>query len=452
MLVEVGIASKKIYENEFEKPFIAETQAYYRSESHYYITAHSCFAYLQKANQRLNEELERVLNYLDASSERVLIQTFLREYVENHAATLVGMENSGLVHMIRNDKFQEIELMHSLFAKVPEAFAVLNKQLAAFIAGEGNKLLADEKLRNDEYIARVIELRDKVLTIFQRSFNRDAAVEMTIKAAFEQFVNQNDRTAMSLVYYLDDQFKRDFKGLSEQLVNERLDKVIQIFRYLQDKDIFEGFYKNSLAKRLLEPRASPEEAEKALVLKLKEECGFQFTQKLEVMFKDIRMSEDTMLEFKSTTLAKQLSIDLSVKVLTTGNWPNEAKDAVQNVQLPREIAACVQAFNKFYNSKHTGRLLHWKPSLGSADLKATLGEQNNKYELQASTYQACILLLFNQAPSVTYQQILERTQIQEIDVKCCLMPMIGKLLVKSPGSKDFAPADVYSVNPAFKSG
>lgn len=35
-----------------------------------------------------------------------------------------------------------------------------------------------------------------------------------------------------------------------------------------------------------------------MILKLKEECGFQYTQKLEVMFKDIKMSEETMVEFK----------------------------------------------------------------------------------------------------------------------------------------------------------
>lgn len=46
------------------------------------------------------------------------------------------------------------------------------------------------------------------------------------------------------------------------------------------------------------------------------------------MFKDIKMSEETMNEFKQTALAKKLTIELSVKVLTTGNWPNEAKDAM----------------------------------------------------------------------------------------------------------------------------
>jgi hypothetical protein len=95
---------------------------------------------------------------------------------------------------------------------------------------------------------------------------------------------------------------------------------------LQDKDIFEGFYKNSLAKRLLDQRSANEDAEKMLIVKLKEECGFQFTQKLEVMFKDIKMSEETMNEFRNNALGRKLSLEMSVKILTTGNWPNESKD------------------------------------------------------------------------------------------------------------------------------
>lgn len=78
---------------------------------------------------------------------------------------------------------------------------------------------------------------------------------------------------MSLVYYLDEQFKREFKGQTEEEINDKLDKVIFIFRYLQDKDVFESFYKNALSKRLLEKKSVSEDAEKMFVLKLKEECG-----------------------------------------------------------------------------------------------------------------------------------------------------------------------------------
>ena len=45
----------------------------------------------------------------------------------------------------------------------------------------------------------------------------------------------------------------------------------------------------------------------------------------------------------------------------------------------------MSTFNKFYVNKHTGRLLNWKLNLGYADLRAILGEQNNRFELQAST-------------------------------------------------------------------
>ena len=82
---QIVSTSKKLYEHEFEKPFIVETQNYYRQESNHYITGTSCYAYLQRAKQRLNEELDRLLNYLDSSSERLLISTFLKEYVETHA-------------------------------------------------------------------------------------------------------------------------------------------------------------------------------------------------------------------------------------------------------------------------------------------------------------------------------------------------------------------------------
>lgn len=43
-----------------------------------------------------------------------------------------------------------------------------------------------------------------MLNIYVKSFNKDSTIDLTIKNAFESFINQNDKTAMSLVYYLDD--------------------------------------------------------------------------------------------------------------------------------------------------------------------------------------------------------------------------------------------------------
>ena len=56
MLIEVGMQSRKIYEQEFESALIAQTRDYYRNESNNFITQNSCNSYLAKANARLNEE------------------------------------------------------------------------------------------------------------------------------------------------------------------------------------------------------------------------------------------------------------------------------------------------------------------------------------------------------------------------------------------------------------
>jgi cullin 3 len=146
---------------------------------------------------------------------------------------------------------------------------------------------------------------------------------------FENFINMNEKTAKALVMYLDEQFKKDFKNNTEQEISDKVDKVVQIFRYLQDKDIFESFYKNFFAKRLLDSRRVLEDAEKEVIKKLKEECGFNFTQRLEVMFRDITMSDQRMNDFKKSHLSHQVPFELNVKVLTTGHWPNESRDAQQ---------------------------------------------------------------------------------------------------------------------------
>lgn len=113
-----------------------------------------------------------------------------------------------------------------------------------------------------------------MIDLLQKSLDRDMTVDMTIKNSFESFINENDKTARSLVLYLDDNFKKDFKNNTEVEIAEKVDKIIQIFRYLQDKDVFENFYKGTFAKRLLDSRRVLEDAEKEVIKKLKEECGF----------------------------------------------------------------------------------------------------------------------------------------------------------------------------------
>jgi cullin 3 len=77
-----------------------------------------------------------------------------------------------------------------------------------------------------------------------------------------------------------------------------LDKTITVFRYITEKDAFERYYKGHLAKRLLLGRSVSDDAERGMLAKLKVEAGYQFTQKLEGMFNDMKLSSDTMQMYR----------------------------------------------------------------------------------------------------------------------------------------------------------
>eukprot|EP00959_Pyramimonas_sp_CCMP1952_P022456 472598-Pyramimonas_sp.AAC.1 len=91
--------------------------------------------------------------------------------------------------------------------------------------------------------------------------------------------------------------------------------------------------------------------------------------------------------------------------------------------------------------------------MGTADLKATFGTA--KHELNVSTYQMCILLLFNETPSLSYRDIASATDIPIVDLKRNLQSLAcvkGKnVLRKEPMSKDISDEDVFHFNENFKS-
>jgi hypothetical protein len=94
-----------------------------------------------KAMSRLNEEQDRVNSYLHPSSQDKIITEFLREYIESHAWTLIRMENSGLLSMLKQDQYYDIKLMYSLFRKCPAALEAFKSELKAYIVNEGQKLI-----------------------------------------------------------------------------------------------------------------------------------------------------------------------------------------------------------------------------------------------------------------------------------------------------------------------
>lgn len=188
-----------------------------------------------------------------------------------------------------------------------------------------------------------------------------------------------------------------------------------VFKYIEDKDVFQTFYSKGLAKRLVNAMSTSDDAESSMISKLKDTCGYDYTSKLQRMFTDIGISKDLNEQFKAhqqNQVASSRHADFSVMVLATGSWPMTAPTMPFTV--PHEVQVCTQHFENFYNAKHNGRKLTWLYNLSKAELKAHYCRSSKAgYTFQVSTYQMGILLGFNRALSMTYDEILGTTGLEE---------------------------------------
>lgn len=82
-----------------------------------------------------------------------------------------------------------------------------------------------------------------------------------------------------------------------------------VFKYIEDKDVFQKFYSKMLAKRLVNELSASDEAESNMIGKLKQMCGFEYTSKLQRMFTDAGLSKDITESYRQVIISfKELVI------------------------------------------------------------------------------------------------------------------------------------------------
>ncbi|XP_046854312.1 cullin-3-A-like [Xenia sp. Carnegie-2017] len=473
MLMDLGIDSRIVYEEDFEKKFLNESAEFYRVEGQTFLTENSASVYIEKVEKRLNEESERAKHYLDPSTEKPITEVLEDELIAKHMKTVVEMENSGVVHMLKHNKTEDLARMFRLFQRVKGGLHAVCECLRKYLREQGVGLVKDDETGEQgksaiTYVQSLLDLKDRFDHFLRQSFNVDKVFKQAISSEFEYFLNLNEKSPEYLSLFIDDKLKKGVKGLSEQEIESVLDKCMVLFRFIQEKDVFERYYKHHLAKRLLLNKSVSDDAEKNMISKLKTECGCQFTSKLEGMFKDITLSNTTMDEFKQHIQSNNSKnfdlrgVDLNVRILTTGFWPTQS--APQNCNIPAQTQQAFESFKRFYLSCHSGRQLTLQPQMGSADLNAVFfgskkddGAANmHKHIIQVSTYQMCILMLFNIKDVFTCEEIASETNVPERDLHRALQSLAcGKstqrILIKDPKSKDIEPSHQFRVNDQFSS-
>ncbi|GAA5852604.1 hypothetical protein JCM8547_002559 [Rhodosporidiobolus lusitaniae] len=484
-------AKESPYKTAFEQAFLKQTEEFYKRESARLLIECDCPSFLQKINRRLSEETTRAQSYLAPSTEPLLLSLLDHVLIETHLRSVLDHPSAGLSTLIHDSRIDDLKLLYTLFGRVGKGHAALQAGVSQWIVEIGKQVnegvvqlssAADAedadpkgkgKAKEDDgakkaaapgpvnaktkaalgWVQNVLDLKDKFDTLLEKAFSSDKEFEKAINAAFSEFVNANRKSPEYISLFIDENLRKGLKGKTETEVDEVLNKSVALFRFLTEKDAFEKYYNSHLSKRLIGGRSVSDDAERSMLAKFKIEAGSAFTKSAEGMMKDVKISEDTQEEYKryQDRTGAKAPFDMQPIICGSNFWPFSSKDST--CTLPKVLQDGIKSFEAFYNQKHSGRKLTFRPEYGTVDVKVRFKARS--HELNVSTHSMVLLALFeglDEDEKLSYLDISKSTNMVAAELKRTLQTLACakyKVLTKHPKGRDVNETDSFSFNASF---
>ncbi|VDK86282.1 unnamed protein product [Litomosoides sigmodontis] len=429
----------RVYRDYFEKRFIADTESYFTNEAAEFIASNSVTEYMKKVEIRLKEEKERCDLYLHESTQDLLAKTLEKVLITKQ----LDLFQNEFGNLLESNKDSDLERMYTLCDRVENGLDELRLALEKHIARQGESALdkiSDVALNDPkQYVSTILEVHKQYHNLVTCSFKNEPGFVQALDKACTSFINRNSITKKAnntskspelLARYCDLLLKKSAKNPEENELEELLNQIMIVFKYIEDKDVFQKFYTKMLAKRLVNELSASDEAESNMISKLKQMCGFEYTSKLQRMFTDTSLSKDITERYKQhlSTKNMNLGLDFSIMVLGSGVWPFSQSPVFD---IPVQLTKCMESFNEFYQTQHTGRKLTWLLAQCRGELSAYGFPR--KYTFTATTTQMAVIMLYNENTEMTLQHICDSTklrreivaQIAQALVKVELLSIVG---------------------------
>ena len=198
---------------------------------------------------------------------------------------------------------QYLEQLYSLLER-RRLGVKLRPAFERWIDDTGTGIVFDDK-EQENMVIKLLCLKKQLDTIWRVSFHRNEELGHALRESFETFINKSKKTSATwntdnskpgemIAKYVDMLLRSGAKAIPAQLssiaskqatvdeddnedivfdedteVNNQLDQVLDLFRFVHGKAVFEAFYKKDLARRLLMGRSASADAERSMLARLK---------------------------------------------------------------------------------------------------------------------------------------------------------------------------------------
>lgn len=440
-----------IYRNNFETAYIESTEEFYKTQAAEYLRLHGVIEYMRYAEEKLKEEELRAQKYLERRGNSVenLVRSCVNVLVNNFKSAIIAE----CPEMIRNNDTENLHLMYKLLDRIPDGVDSMIDYLEEYIVTVGLRdmmAVANIIVQDcEKYVEQLLSLFQKFSLLAKSAFHNDPRFLTARDKAYKTLVNDvsvfkvdlpakqsvnskivpESRCPELLANYSDMLLRKTSlsKRLTSDEIEVKLQEVLLVLKYVQNKDVFMRYHSAHLTRRLILDISADSEKEENMVDWLRE-VGMpaDYVSKLARMFQDIKVSEDLNQQFKERyRLTKGNAADIiSIKILNTGAWSSRTSERI-TVSLPMELEDFIPEVEDFYKLKHGGRKLQWYHHMSNGLI--TFTNDVGKFDFEVTTFQLAVLFSWNERPrdKISYENLLLATELSDPELRRTLWSLVA---------------------------
>ena len=314
--------------------------------------------------------------------------------------------DTGIKNMLETKNDIHLTDIYKLFKLFPQSLSKITEEFQPYIKARGNAIYDNKELSRDpkKFIPELISLKKEMDKLVLNCFENNNDFQDVKNKAFSLFMKK-DVYAKQLSNYTDHCMRTAFKGKSQEEMDKILNDIIDLFKCLNSKLIFQNESNKKMSERLIKKQSLSSLAEKMFITKLKQEAGVTYVSKMQEMMNDLEKNKNDTDNYKLLPhKGFPNGIKFDVTVISQSAWEINKK-SMEKIELPKFLINCQEDFEKFYLQKHQGQKLLWCLGLSKVDIEYLY--LNQKYISSSTLPQLLSLLLLEKNGKLSLGKIAE---------------------------------------------
>ena len=442
----------------YENYFLGDTLKFSRDKGKGDVQTLSAPEYIVSQLKYLDEEYERQREFINEKFHNKINDINYQNLIGDHMKEIATMD-TGIKKMLETKNDVQLTNLYKLFKLYPASLVEITEEFQPYIKSRGNTLYENKELSKDpkKFIPELISLKKEMDKLVLECFENNNTFQDVKNKAFSLFMKK-DVYAKQLSNYADFCMRNGFKGKSQEEIDHTLNDIIDLFKCLNSKLVFQNESNKKMSERLIKKLSLSTLSERLFITKLKQEAGVTYVSKMQEMMNDLEKNKNETESYKSMPhKGAPNGIKLDITVISQSAW-EVSKKAMEKIEMPKFLKTCLDDFDAFYIKKHQGQKLLW--CLGLSKVEITYLYLRNKNISVSTLPQLLSLLLLEKHGKLSLVSIAQHCGCQTSTIITDIQGLVynptfnpqgqpDKGLIVGTFSKEFKETDEISINKNF---